>query len=86
MEGIKESERQSMWKLLRKIEKQNAVILAKFDEGHNCKQETEIQSLKDFKRNAEKTIDNSISKNQAIILILFTAILGFLLGFIARTL
>ena len=73
-----------IWKLLSTMERQLAVIESKLREGHPCKQEKEIQSLKDFKYNAQKTIDNSIGKNQAIIMIIFTALLGALLGYISR--
>jgi len=77
-------ELKGMWKLLSKIEKQNAVILSRLEEGHPCKQEIEIQSLKDFKNSAEKQIENSIGKNQAIIMIVFAALLSGLMGYVIR--
>lgn len=82
MDGITREEFKDMWKVLSRIERQNAVILSKFEEGHQCLHEKEIQSLNEFKENNK----NSVSRNQAIIFIIFTALLGFLLGFIANML
>jgi hypothetical protein len=75
-----------IWKTLTKIEKQNAVILSKFDEGHTCVHESELQSLMDFKDNAKEDMKNSISRTQAVLMVVFTGIITFLLGFIAHNL
>lgn len=89
MDGLKErlknvekdvDDLKNIWKTLSKIEKQNAVILSKFDEGHTCLHESEINSLKEFRENAKEDMKTSISRNQAIALIILAGIISFLLG------
>ena len=68
---------QGMWKVLSRIEKQNATILSKLEYGHPCRKEKEVQQLLDFKETAEDIIKNSISRNQAIILVVLSFALGY---------
>lgn len=72
---------QSMWKVLGRIEKQQERILLKLDEEHSCKYEKDIIQLIDFKENNR----NSMSRTYSIILIIFTSLISFLLGYITKT-